>query len=61
MDIKIKIADKSMVKKLIDLLNLVTINLHDKGINQWEYPWSSEKIEEDLKVITHMYKCFKYD
>lgn len=59
MDIQIKIADKSMVKKLIDLLNLVTINLHNKGINQWDYPWSSEEIEEDytVSVFKYNYDC----
>jgi predicted GNAT family N-acyltransferase len=31
-----------------ELLNGVTLNLLEKGINQWEYPWNFETIKKDI-------------
>lgn len=34
---------------IVELLNKVTLNLHEKNVNQWKYPWHSEKIDMDIK------------
>lgn len=32
-----------------EILNKVALHLHKKGINQWDYPWDYNKIEQDIK------------
>ena len=32
------------------LLDEVTIQLHQRGILQWEYPWDPNKIKEDIRL-----------
>ncbi|MFB7155756.1 hypothetical protein [Lysinibacillus sp. NPDC056232] len=47
MDIRLaKIDDFS---QLLYILNEVTLNLQQKGIHQWEYPWDKNKIINQLK------------
>lgn len=49
MGIEIKLADKSSVDSIVELLNKVTLNLHRKNINQWIYPWNFKDVEEDIE------------
>lgn len=46
---EVKLAEKKNINELVKLLNIVTLNLHDKGINQWEYPWDCERIKKDVE------------
>lgn len=34
---------------IVELLNRVTLRLHQKGIKQWIYPWDMREIEIDIK------------
>lgn len=38
--------DKGIV---LDILNKVTLDLHGKGIQQWEYPWDADKLVSEIK------------
>jgi ribosomal protein S18 acetylase RimI-like enzyme len=49
MKYEIKLAQKENVLALVELLNIVTLNLHRKNINQWSYPWDTQIIERDIK------------
>lgn len=46
--IQIRSAEIKDADSIAYILNKVTLHLHKKGINQWDYPWSYEKIEEDI-------------
>lgn len=46
---EIRLAEKDDVNTIVELLNKVTLNLHEKSINQWTYPWDFEKINMDMK------------
>jgi len=46
---RIRLAKLSDLEDIVDLLNQVTLDLHQKEINQWEYPWNDEKVEEEIK------------
>lgn len=48
------------IQKLIALLNEVTLNLHNKNINQWDYPWTKEMLEEDIQH-NNLYKVVYED
>jgi ribosomal protein S18 acetylase RimI-like enzyme len=48
---EIRLAEKVDISAIVDLLNKVTLNLHQKNINQWTYPWDFEEISIDLKNI----------
>lgn len=50
MNIRIRNARINNCNSLIDLLNKATLNLHNKGIKQWEYPWKDEDIIYDIKM-----------
>ncbi|MFA6941535.1 MAG: GNAT family N-acetyltransferase [Clostridiaceae bacterium] len=45
---QIRLAETKDADSIVNILNKVTLNLHTKGINQWDYPWNCEKIEEDI-------------
>lgn len=45
---EIRLAEKNDVSSIVELLNKVTLNLHQKNINQWVYPWNSEEINMDI-------------
>jgi ribosomal protein S18 acetylase RimI-like enzyme len=50
----IRTAEIKNKDSIVKLLNEVTLHLHEKGINQWSYPWNSDKIEQDIKA-RHVY------
>ncbi|PLT30771.1 GNAT family N-acetyltransferase [Peribacillus deserti] len=47
--VEIKLAETADVPDITRLLNKVTMDLHQRGINQWTYPWEKEEIERDIK------------
>lgn len=44
----IRIAEVQDVDDIIELLNKVTLDLQEKEINQWKYPWDYEEIMRDI-------------
>lgn len=46
---QIRTAETKDADSIVNILNKVTLHLHKKGINQWDYPWNCEKIKEDIK------------
>lgn len=46
---EIRLAEKDDISIIVELLNKVTLNLHEKNINQWTYPWDLEEINTDIK------------
>ena len=44
----IKPAEINDKDSIVELLNKVTLHLHEKGIDQWSYPWNPDKIELDI-------------
>ncbi|MTI69841.1 MAG: GNAT family N-acetyltransferase [Firmicutes bacterium] len=44
----IRLANIDDCKKIIEILNNTTLNLHEKGIKQWAYPWSEDEILKDI-------------
>ena len=46
---EIKLAKRINATTIVDLLNNVTLKLHEKNINQWEYPWDLKEIERDIE------------
>ena len=47
--INFRLASKSDLPSLLNLLNETTKHLHGQGIQQWEYPWESEEIRADIE------------
>lgn len=47
--VQILLAEEIHTEALVELLNKVTLNLHEKNINQWVYPWNYEEILKDIK------------
>ncbi|MGP1908373.1 GNAT family N-acetyltransferase [Metabacillus sp. JX24] len=45
----IRLANIQDLKQLLHVYNQVTADLHEKGINQWEYPWCAEKLLNKIK------------
>ena len=45
---EIKLAKITNTTTIVELLNKVTIKLHEKNINQWENPWDLKKVERDI-------------
>ncbi|OPJ62931.1 GNAT family N-acetyltransferase [Clostridium oryzae] len=60
MCLKIKLADKKDAEVIIGLLNEATLKLHKKGINQWEYPWNVETVQQDIES-QHTYVTVQND
>lgn len=46
---KIRLAEKSDLGQVVEVLNKVTLTLHKKNIQQWRYPWNPEEIAEDIE------------
>jgi ribosomal protein S18 acetylase RimI-like enzyme len=44
----IKLAGVSDSVHIVEVLNKVTIDLQNKNINQWSYPWDSEYISHEI-------------
>ncbi|GFP76064.1 GNAT family N-acetyltransferase [Clostridium fungisolvens] len=49
MEYEIKIAHINNLYDIVELLNTVTLNLHKKNINQWQYPWDTEEIKSNIE------------
>ena len=47
--VEIKLAEINNLDNIVELLNKVTLHLHEKGINQWVYPWNRREIERDIE------------
>ena len=47
--IEIKLAEIKDIGVIVELLNEVTLQLHEKGINQWVYPCNSLEIEMGIR------------
>lgn len=47
--VEIKLAEINNLDNIVELLNKVTLHLHEKGINQWVYPWNRREIEGDIE------------
>jgi len=47
--IEITLANYEDVDTIVQILNKVTLYLHNKGINQWVFPWTKDMIENDVK------------
>lgn len=45
----IRLASLVDCKTVKGILEKTTLDLHEKGINQWEYPWDSTKIKNDIE------------
>ncbi|MGD6796003.1 GNAT family N-acetyltransferase [Metabacillus indicus] len=45
----IRLASRQDLKQVLHVYNQVTADLHEKGINQWEYPWCAEKLLSKIK------------
>ncbi|WP_054705064.1 N-acetyltransferase [Bacillus sp. JCM 19041] len=48
----IRLATEEDSEEIVLLLNETTVDLHQKGIMQWEYPWDKQMI---LNRITHSF------
>ncbi|MFC9539862.1 GNAT family N-acetyltransferase [Lysinibacillus sp. NPDC056959] len=46
---EIRLAEIGDLSQLMYILNEATLNLQQKGISQWEYPWDNNKIINQLK------------
>ncbi len=46
---RIRLATLNEQQQVLDVLNKVTLDLHRKGINQWDYPWHSNSCSIDIK------------
>ncbi|WP_369436003.1 GNAT family N-acetyltransferase [Lysinibacillus fusiformis] len=46
---EIRLAKIDDFSQVVYILNEVTLNLQQKGIQQWEYPWDDNKIINQLK------------
>ncbi len=46
---EIRLAEEDDIRIIVELLNKVTLKLHQKSINQWTYPWDIEEINIDVK------------
>ena len=47
-DITVELVRKDDINKVVKILDNVTEDLINKGINQWEYPWDREIIIRDI-------------
>jgi GNAT superfamily N-acetyltransferase len=48
MGVLIRLAIENDLVELVELYNEVTLDLHRKGINQWDYPWDFNKIRKEI-------------
>ena len=47
--VEIKLAEINNLDSIVNLLNKVTLHLHEKGVNQWTYPWNRSEIEVEIE------------
>ncbi|MBE7129337.1 GNAT family N-acetyltransferase [Bacillus mycoides] len=45
----IRLAKLNDLQQVLNVLNKVTLDLQKKGINQWDYPWDTNKITSEIK------------
>ncbi|MGH4123475.1 MAG: GNAT family N-acetyltransferase [Clostridium sp.] len=43
--VEIKLVGINNLNTIVELLNKVALHLHEKGVNQWTYPWNRSEIE----------------
>jgi RimJ/RimL family protein N-acetyltransferase len=58
--VEIRPAREEDLQKILSLLNEVTIDLHQKGINQWEHPWEKKRLLSQLSN-RHLYVLLSED
>lgn len=46
---RIRLANADDYKKLVYVLNETALDLHNKGINQWDYPWNENEVLNQIK------------
>ncbi len=46
---EIGIGDLTDLERILEVLNSATKKLLDKKVYQWEYPWETAQIEEDIR------------
>jgi GNAT superfamily N-acetyltransferase len=46
---RIRLANADDYKKLVYVLNETALDLHNKGINQWEYPWNENEVINQIQ------------
>ena len=46
---RIRLATLNDQQQVLDVLNKVTLDLHQKGINQWDYPWHANECSIDIE------------
>ena len=46
----IRLATLDDKETVLDVLNKVTLDLHDKGIQQWEYPWDADRLAIEIQM-----------
>lgn len=51
---KIRLATANDSQKVVNVLNKATLDLHKKGIYQWDYPWNGNNIINEI-TNNHMY------
>lgn len=44
-----RLAEKDDTNAIVKLLNEVTLNLHERNIEQWTYPWEFKEIDIEVK------------
>jgi len=47
--LRIRLATLNDQQQVLDVLNKVTLDLHQKGINQWDYPWHANECSIDIE------------
>lgn len=48
MGYEVKIANMNNLHTIVEILNTVTLDLHKRNINQWQYPWDTEEIKSNI-------------
>ncbi|CAG9610609.1 GNAT family N-acetyltransferase [Pseudoneobacillus rhizosphaerae] len=46
---QIRLAKMNDLQKILSILNEATLDLQQKGIDQWDYPWNKNKIVNQIK------------
>jgi len=46
---KRRLAKLDDLQQLLYILNIATLDLQQKGIHQWDYPWDNNKIVNQIK------------
>jgi len=53
-NLSVQPASMKHIFEILHVLNLATLNLHQKGNTQWDYPWNKEDIAPDIEAA-HAY------